>query len=143
MGKKIPSNLILPPAERKRQHGLYIDVAAIKKTSKAGRAITAIKQALRDWIGEGNVGAELILQRIAYKALRLSLYEASRFEDPDQSEAAHYLPMSNSLRLDIQAVLNMRESQGKPASYDEVVGKIQQAMTEDTEEKPHVSVTGN
>ena len=114
------SKALLQP---KRRHGLYIDVANIKRNTRAGVAIDTIKKALREWVGEGTAGTELLIQRIAYKVVRLSMYEASRYDDPDLDEAAIYLPMSNSLRLDLAALSSMA-GRGRPPDLQEYLEQV-------------------
>ena len=91
------------------KHRLYakIDLNAIDGRTHVGKAITALKKELRDYIGEPTPGSELLIQRITYKAIKLSLYEVSCLTDLKPEESDHYLPMANSLRLDLAALGHM------------------------------------
>ena len=104
-------------ADNQTKHRLYceIDINKLDKRTKAGMAIMAIGDRLRDYVGVNNAVTDMLIQRILYKSLRLSMYETSKIFDDQFKEADHYLPMANSLRLDLTALAGMA---GKPKAPD-------------------------
>jgi len=91
------------------KHGLYteIDLNCLDKRTRLAKAIKSLKKELRDFVGNPTPATELLIHRIIYKTVKLSLYESTSLQDPKNEEAAHYLPMSNSLRLDLVALAGM------------------------------------
>jgi len=78
----------------------------------------ALQERLRDFVGVSNAVTDLLIHRILYKSLRLSMYETSKILDDPFQEADHYLPMSNSLRLDLTALASMAGKK-RPPSLDD------------------------
>ncbi len=116
--KKNSDNKALETTKRRfavMKHGLYIQVNGIDGRTRLGKTISALRNQLRNFVGESTTGSELLIARIVYKSIRLGLYEAAKFADLEGGEADHYLPMSNSLRLDLVALATMA---GKPKVPD-------------------------
>jgi hypothetical protein len=98
------------------KHGLYltIDLSGIDSRTKTGRMIKGLKKELRLFVGDTSTASELLIHRIVYKTIKLSLYETTSLMNPQNSEAGHYLPMANSLRLDLQALAGMAGQKKAP-----------------------------
>lgn len=105
------------PQNTQTKHRLYceIDINKLDKRTRAGQAIIAMGDRLRDFVCVNNAVTDMLIQRILYKSLRLSMYETSKIFDDQFQEADHYLPMANSLRLDLAALAGMA---GKPKAPD-------------------------
>ena len=88
------------------QTGLYIkvDAEALDGRTTVAKLIKELKHGLQDYVGESTIASELLIQRIIYKHIRLSAYENAFIEHPKNEEKQHYLPMANSLRLDLIAL---------------------------------------
>jgi len=91
------------------KHGLYerLDLSGIDQRTIVGRVVKTLKKQLREYVGDGNAATEILIQRIAYKTLRCSRYEVNNLGSKQDVESDHYLPMSNSLRLDLQALAQL------------------------------------
>jgi hypothetical protein len=102
---------------RPASHGLFrkIDMERVDGRTQVGMTINHLKNELREFVADSSPSTELLITRITYKAVRLMLYEARVLsgENPEalESEAAQYLPMANSLRVDLQVLSQMA---GKP-----------------------------
>jgi hypothetical protein len=120
--KKKASPKALQPAKRQGSpvHGLYLDLNMrnIDYRTKLGKAVKGLKTQLRTFVGESTTASELLIQRITYKAIKLGLYELNCFMNLENKESDHYLPMANSLRLDLQALAGMA-GKPKPPNLDE------------------------
>jgi hypothetical protein len=69
---------------------------------------------LREYAGDNcDIATELLIGEIGYKIVKLRLYQMNMLES--REEAAHYLPMSNSVRLDLK---ELREVVGKQQAPD-------------------------
>lgn len=90
---------------------MKLDPAVIDKRTRLGKAITFISDQLRAYVGEGNPVTEILIERITYKTIKLCTYEITHYEHLESEEKALYLPMSNSLRLDLQTLAGLA---GKP-----------------------------
>jgi len=114
------------------KHSLYkrIDLSAIDKRTALGKTIEIIKRELRDYVNGGSIVSELLTQRIVYKVVKLSLYEVNQLTNRERPEADHYLPMSNSLRLDL-AMLKQLSGKAKGPSLE----KYLQGKHNQTEEQ--------
>ena len=88
------------------RHGLHLDFEsrAIDTRTRLGKAHQALKQHLREFVGEGTVVSELLISRIVFKSLKLFLFESSDMEKPIADLPPAYLSMSNSLRRDLVAL---------------------------------------
>jgi hypothetical protein len=88
------------------RHGLHLDFESreIDTRTKLGKAHKALKQHLREFVGEGTVVSELLISRIVFKSLKLFLFESSDIENPIADLPPAYLSMSNSLRRDLVAL---------------------------------------
>jgi hypothetical protein len=96
--------------------GLYIDLELVDGRTRLGKTITVLRNTLREYVGVSTPATELLIQRIVFKSIRLSMYECAALNDgPGMKPADHYIPLSNSLRLDLQALAQMA---GKPKAPD-------------------------
>ena len=86
--------------------GLRLELAYdhLDGRTRVAKSIKAIRDDLRKYVGETSAVSEILISRISYKALKLSLYELSSLQNLENQEAHYYLPMANSLRLDLQAL---------------------------------------
>jgi len=98
-------------------HGLYVSLPKRMKIdgrSKFGKAIRQLRNSLIDDLG-GDVSTQesLICDRVVFKVLRLCSFEAFILKSQGmetEKQSREYLAMSNSLRLDLQALgLQRRE----------------------------------
>lgn len=106
------------------KHGLYMDPADIDGRTRLGRTIRGIKDALREYKGESSIVSEMLIDRIVYKAIRLCLYEVNVLKDPNMVESDAYLPMANSLRLDLQALEKMVGTGKKAPDLNEYLKNV-------------------
>lgn len=107
---------IKPKPGRPPLTGLYIDLALVDGRTRLGKTITVLRNSLREYVGVSTPATELLIQRIVFKSIRLSMYECAALNDgPGAKPADHYIPLSNSLRLDLQALAQMA---GKPQPPD-------------------------
>ena len=79
----------------------------IDLNSKIGRSMIALKNYLREYVVQNNILSELLIGRITYKVLKLVMYESACLKNPQNTEAPHYLPMTNSLRLDLRSLADL------------------------------------
>jgi len=101
------------------QHGLYKKLSDLDNRTALAKSVTELKDYLIQWVQNPNPAAEILIQKIVYKTIRTSLYEASVLKklnlgDDDFKESDHYLPMSNSLRLDLQMLAKMAGRSQEP-----------------------------
>lgn len=102
--------------------GLYLDLSKLDGRTSIAKAAKQVLEALREFVGDTTVIHEILLHRITYKTIRLSLYEAAKMEENGMAkEADHYLPMANSLRLDIAQLEKMVGNGRKLPDLDEYV----------------------
>jgi len=99
-------------------HGLYADLAKrkIDGRTKLAKAMREARDGLTQLFhgGETNAAAALLIDRILYKALKLTLYEAQDLKGMDgisPGSESRYLNMSNSLRDDIRLLIALAEKQ--------------------------------
>ena len=99
------------------KHRFYcvIDINNLDQRTNVAKTVQFLKDQLQAYIGEGNIVTDLLTHRIIYKTIRLSMYETDKLLQESLDEIDHYLPMSNSLRLDLQTLANMA---GKPKPPD-------------------------
>jgi hypothetical protein len=109
-------------------HGLYkkIDLSTLDGRTKLGRAAKEIQTDLQNFVGKGNVVTDLLITQIIYKALRLQLYQGNNFDNPKDSEVAHFIPLSNSLRLDLQELARLA-GEARPPSLDDYLKGLKEA----------------
>jgi hypothetical protein len=101
--------------------GFYkkIDLESIDGRTTLGKAVKEIKTQLREYVGDNRtLVSEILIGRIAYKVVRLCRYEINNLENPADQEVPHFLPLANSLRLDLIALQQMAEAT-KPPSLDD------------------------
>lgn len=104
-------------------HGLYADLAKrrIDGRTKVGKALTEARYGLAALFpgGETNAAAAILIDRIAYKTLKLAMYEAQDLkgmEGVTASSEGKYLSMSNSLREDIRLLMALAQKQAPEAA---------------------------
>jgi hypothetical protein len=101
--------------------GFYkkIDLESIDGRTTLGKAVKEIKTQLREYVGDNRtLVAEILIGRIAYKVVRLCRYEINNLENPADQEVPHFLPLANSLRLDLIALQQMA-GETKPPTLDD------------------------
>jgi hypothetical protein len=131
MGKKKEQssktdNLALEPVTTKKRPPYIgirstIDIDAIDGRTRTGKAVMALKASLREFTGPPTVASELLIMRIAYKAVRLSYYETVMLNSPTAEEQVQYLPMANSLRSDLIALAEMAKTKKAGPTYQDVM----------------------
>lgn len=114
------------PVVQKREYkqtGLYqkLDINQLDGRTGIAKTIRALTSELENYVGEITAPAQMLIQRIVYKHLRLSQYENSTIEDPKNVEAQHYIPLANSLRLDL---LSLKEMAAQKAPQPDLQGYI-------------------
>jgi len=97
-----------------RPTGLY---RKIEESQLDGRTLTAklvrrLTEELRHYVevqtGEApTITVQILIQRIVYKHVRLSNYENTVVTSDETAEAQHYVPLSNSLRLDLAQLMTI------------------------------------
>lgn len=113
------------------KHRFYciIDVDNIDQRTNVGKTIQFLKQQLQAYVGEGNIATELLSHRIIYKTIRLSLYETEKLVNESPDEIDHYLPMSNSLRSDLQLLARFA-GRAKPPDLNDYLKEVYGTKTE-------------
>ena len=109
-----------------------IDLHRVNGRTKLGRAVREITRQLREYVGTGgNITTELLAQRVVYKVLRLSFYEKKKLSNlEDFMEADHYIPLCNSLRLDLRA-LSAMIGEERPPSLQDYLNSLRNAERKD------------
>ena len=95
------------------KHLLWVDWRKVKLDGRCqlSKTIKFIKASLTRHVGgQPTIAQSLLIDRIAFKAIRCTLWEAGFWSDDEQGSRDHYLAMSNSVRLDL-AQLGMDERQ--------------------------------
>jgi len=98
------------------KHGLYVDLEKYKIDGRSalGQAIARAKEALGSIFPDGpNAAAQLLIQRMVYKIMRLEVFENWDFTTGEAGEAPirNYVFLSNSLRKDLQLLCSMAKEQ--------------------------------
>jgi hypothetical protein len=106
-------------------HGLSraINIGKIDGRTRLGQSVKALKRELRDYVGMPTIASELLIDVICYKVLRLYGYQRVMLMSPNAKEAHHYLPMANSLRLDLQALQSMAKAPAPPSLQAYIASK--------------------
>ena len=119
----------LPTRTSRLKHHFYtkLDLSGIDKRTKLGRSIKALRRELREYVGEPSIGSEILIQRIIFKVIKLAQYEMVSLVNAYTDEAQHYLPMANSLRLDIQALQKMAGNKSKTPDLSRYLNKLKEA----------------
>jgi hypothetical protein len=94
---------------------LRLEYDTLDGRTSTAKAVKAIRNDLRGFVGESNAAAEILISRISYKVLKLTLYELTSLQNLKNDELPHYLPLSNSCRLDLIALAQLA---GKPKPMD-------------------------
>jgi hypothetical protein len=127
-----------PPSKQKQTwknsprpwHGSFfygqLDLDNLDNRTNVAKAVRSLQEALREYTGAVSVLSEILINQIIYKAVKLHFYTASCLQDLQNVEAPHYLPMANSLRLDLEALAKQAGS-SKPLSLEEYLNTIQEA----------------
>ncbi len=124
-------------AEIKRGYarsGLYqkFNEQALDGRTNLSKLIRELKKELTEYVGESTIAAEMLIQRIVYKHLRLSQYENTFIENPKNEEKQHYIPLANSLRLDLQA---LKELAGKSTAPPDLRSYLKNRTKEGNEDE--------
>jgi hypothetical protein len=95
-------------------HGLYSHLESVKLDgrTKVVQALQTAREALALLFPQGvNAPAAMVIDRIVYKALKLSLYEAHELSGGAVAPGGEvrYLTMSNSLREDLRMLAALAE----------------------------------
>ena len=96
------------------KHGLYLDIKGIDYRTKVGKTLRHIKEQLREYVGTSTAPTEYLIQRIAYKVIKLAIYEQKCLIDLDVDESPIYLTMANSMRADLAALKDMAGDDNGP-----------------------------
>jgi hypothetical protein len=99
--------------------GLHIELSygQLDGRTSVAKNIKVIRESLREYVGKVSAAADILITRISYKAVKLALYELNALQDLKNYEAGYYIPLSNSLRLDLQALANLADKP-KPPDLD-------------------------
>jgi hypothetical protein len=122
------------PAEKRTYQptGLYKRLDELDGRTTTAKVIQVLRRELQAYVGESTIACEILINRIIYKHLRLTAYENTWIENPKHEEKQHYIPLANSLRLDL-ATLKEMSGQRKPPPdlhsyvkdrYHEVKGRV-------------------
>ena len=88
--------------------GLWFDFSRIRVDgrTKLAKNITFLKDSLRDHLGgKINIMQQIIIDRVVYKIVKVSLYENGIVAHPDQEGSRdYYIALANSIRLDLMAL---------------------------------------
>ena len=104
--------------------GLYLNLEKLDGRTAPARAKKEILNALRDYVGNVSILHEILIHEICYKTIRLGEYEITKLTDgKGMDEADHYIPLSNSLRLDIQQLERMVDKNQRAPDLTEYVKK--------------------
>jgi hypothetical protein len=89
--------------------GLYtqLDEQNLDGRTTLAKLVKELGQELNEYVGNRSIVSDILIQRIIFKHIRLASYESKFIENPDSEEKQHYLPMANSLRLDLQALAGL------------------------------------
>ncbi len=109
------------------KHGLFALLPRkmkIDRRTKFGRAVRDLRLSLEEDMGGDGLSAQrrAILDRVVFKILKLSSYEAQSLKGDDASMKS-YLAMSNSLRLDLMA-LGLEKKEPEPESLEEYIRRV-------------------
>jgi len=90
-------------------HGLHIDLRPkdLDGRTVPGQMVKVLGRYLREYIGQSTAASEVLINRIVFKAVKLSIYESHCFSQPLKDLDPFYLPMTNSLRQDLIALGQM------------------------------------
>lgn len=113
----------IPPVRRTRGLRVKLHLDDLDHRSRIVRTLKYLQEQLREYVGNANIISELLIQRIAYKAVRLSMYEVSMIQDPNPVDARHYLPFANSLRMDLQTLEKIAETAKSVPTIDEILAQ--------------------
>jgi hypothetical protein len=75
-----------------------------------------LKEALREYAGQPTVATEMLIPRLVFMHVRLSMYEAAIIDRPyDVEIAGHYVPMLGKFRSSLEALQKLA---GQPKVID-------------------------
>lgn len=109
-------------------HGLYskLDLSTIDGRTRLGKIANNIRSDLQEYVGDGTAISGILIEQILYKFIRISMYQANQLTIEDYSEKQHYIPLSNSLRLDLQE-LARQAGEAKPPSLEDYLSNMEVA----------------
>ncbi len=126
---------------RRGKHGLYLSLPKGLKTdgrTRIGKAILQLRRSLiADLGGDVSTQETLLLDRVIFKVLRLCSFEVYLLKSNDDGtpkQSREYLAMSNSLRLDLQALGLERRMQDVTPLKDRLAalaGEEEEGQSED------------
>jgi len=97
-----------------RQTGLYrkIEEGQLDGRTQTAKLVKALTAELQHYVKvqtgeEPSVAVQVLIQRIVYKHVRLSNYENATVTSDKHTEAQHYIPFANSLRLDLAQLMTI------------------------------------
>ena len=98
------------------KHGLYLNLKKyrIDGRSALGQAIAKSKEAMKAMFPEGpSAAASILIGQIIYKTIRLETFMNWDYATAEATPTAlqHYTNLSNSLRKDLQVLMDMAKNQ--------------------------------
>jgi len=119
---------IVKHKNRKPKHGLYIEISfnSLDGRTRLAKDVNAIMSRYRDYviacIGQSNIVIEGLIREIAVKEYKLAQYESFMLLNPKEPMADHYIPLSNSKRLDVakleESIKEMAKNKRGPSLQD-------------------------
>jgi hypothetical protein len=105
--------------------GLRMNLEKLDKRTNEGKVVKQVLVMLREFIGIENINplTEMLCHQITYKFVRLSMHQATMLSNRESKESAYYLPMSNSLRLDIGMLQQLIGTTQKLPDLSEYISK--------------------
>jgi hypothetical protein len=98
--------------------------AKIDGRTSLGKTMAFLRKELIQHIGGSpSIPQKILIDRIVNKSIRCHLYEMGVITDPTMGSRDHYLALSNSLRLDLQALGLDKKPGNLPGLEDYLKGK--------------------
>jgi hypothetical protein len=121
----------VPEKQKYERTGLYVnyDERALDGRTTTAKIIRELKRELNVYVGQPTVATEILINRIIYKHLRLSAYENAFVENPKPEEKQHYIPLSNSLRLDLQTLKEMVAQKKQPPDLQGYIKQLKEGKS--------------
>jgi hypothetical protein len=118
------------PARRDRHHPvksclwIAFKKAKIDGRTSLGKTMALLRKELIQYIGGSpSIPQKILIDRVVNKSIRCHLYEMGVITDPTIGSRDHYLALSNSLRLDLQALGLDKKTGNLPGLKDYLEGK--------------------
>jgi len=97
-----------------RPTGLYtkLETKALDGRTEVAKLVRRLTAELHRYVAtqtgeQPSVAVQVLIQRIVYKHVRLSNYENATVMSDKPTEAQHYIPFANSLRLDLAQLMSI------------------------------------